>query len=210
MDSNINISYNKKMESKLNDSNPDEMAQEIRILETERCFLRPPSVDDHDEVWTAAHHEANITKGMLWDPPKTKEEMNDWTERSVSGWKQGNNLSWTIENKNTKEFLGRIVIRQQENMKNTWYMGYWIHPEQEGKGYTTEAAKAVRDAGFKIMKIDTLISSHADWNIGSGRVLAKIGMRHTGHNPKGFIKHGKNVPEEEYKMTYDEWLHLNR
>lgn len=101
--------------------------------------------------------------------------------------------------------MGRIVIRKQKDAHDVWYIGFWMHPDQQGKGYVTEAAQAAVDAAFGRIRMNAIVSSHADWNVGSGKVLQKIGMRRTGYNPAGFTKHGKDVPEEEYELTYDEW-----
>lgn len=184
----------------------EEMANEIQVVETERLRLRLPTIEDRESVWTAAHHESDLTKGMLWDPPETLEQVDEWTQNSLLGWERGDSLTWTIEGKESQEFLGRLVIRKQENKDNVWYLGFWIHPHHQGKGYVTEAAQAAVDAAFEHMNMNTIISSHADWNTGSGKVLVKIGMRHMGHNPAGFKKHGKDIPEEEYELTYDEWM----
>ncbi len=183
----------------------EELVSAVRILETERCRLRPPSDEDRENVWTAAHHPSDITKGMLWDPPEKKEVIDEWTKNSLKSWEQGDNLQWTITDKETEEFLGRIVIRKQENKDNVWYIGFWAHPDKQGKGYTTEAAKAVVDAAFQILGVQSIISSHATWNKGSGNVLLKVGMKYTGHNPAGFKKHGEDVPEEEYELTRTDW-----
>jgi hypothetical protein len=61
------------MESKRDEVDLKERAQEVRILETERLRLRPPQREDRDAVWSAAHHPSELTKGMLWDPPETME-----------------------------------------------------------------------------------------------------------------------------------------
>lgn len=178
----------------------------MQMIETDRLRLRLPQPKDREGVWSAAHHEADITKGMMWDPPETMDEIDQWTLNALDGWKRGDSLTWTIEQKATQEFIGRIVMRKQQEKGNVWYIGFWIHPHHQRKGYVTEAVAAVIDAGFTRIHMNAIVSSHADWNTGSAKALLKIGMRHTGHNPAGFQKHGKDVPEEEYELTYDEWV----
>lgn len=54
--------------------------------------------------------------------------------------------------------------------------------------------------------LDTrLTTEHASWNEGSGKVLLNVGFIHIGHLPCGFIKHGKEIPEEEYALKREEW-----
>lgn len=182
-----------------------ETVHDMEILETNRLRLRKPDFGDREAVWSAAHHEANITKGMLWDPPQTMEELDGFTRDSLDGWTRGDSLVWTIEEKDTHEFLGRIALRKKEE-KRAWYVGFWIHPHHHGRGFVTEAARAVIAAAFERLHAPAIVSSHAEWNVASGKVMAKLGMRRVGHNPVGFVKHGKSVPEEEYELTYDEWM----
>ncbi len=187
-----------------------DVAQHMRLIETERLRLREPRLEDRDGVWSAAHHPANITKGMQWDPPTTKEEPDVFTKKALDGWEDGDHLVWTIEDKSTKEFLGRFALLKREDKNDRWYIGYWLHPNHHGKGYLTEAAQAAVDAAFEHMRIDSIISSHASWNVASGRVMQKIGMRHVGHDPKGFHKHGEDHPEEQYELTREEWERAGR
>ncbi len=193
------------MESQSHDQTLEEMAGEIQVIETKRLRLRLPKMEDRDGVWSAAHHASDMTKGLSWDPPTSMEELDKFTKESLEGWKRGDSLVWTIEDKETHAFFGRVVIRKQEKKDDVWYIGYWIHPDHQGNGYITEAAQAAVDAAFDHIHMNAIISSHATWNTISGRVLSKIGMRHTGGNPMGFMKKGEYVSEEEYELTYDEW-----
>lgn len=178
----------------------------LRTIETDRLRLRPPEFQDRDGVWSAAHHPANITKGMQWDPPKTKEEPDEFTRTAIDGWEKGDQFTWSIDAKDADEFVGRVAILKRKDKNDRWYIGYWLHPDRHGQGYMAEAAKAAVDAVFEHMGIDSIISSHASWNAASGKVLQKIGMRHMGHDPEGFRKNGERHPEEQYELTREEWL----
>lgn len=177
----------------------------LRTLETERLRLRMPVFEDRDGVWSAAHHPADITKGMQWDPPTTKEEPDEFTRIALEGWEKGDHFVWSIDDKDTGAFLGRVAILKRKDKGFRWYIGYWLHPDHHGKGLMTEACAAAIDAVFTHLPVDSIISSHASWNEASGKVLRKIGMRHVGHDPEGFHKHGKNYPEEQYELTREEW-----
>jgi len=59
-------------------------------------------------------------------------------------------------------------------------IGYRLMPEYWGRGLATEAARATIAFGFATLKLDQIIALTIKENIGSIRVLEKIGMRGDG------------------------------
>lgn len=172
-------------------------------IRTKRCRLRYVSEDDIPHVWSASR-VAGFNDGMRWDPPKEIEELYEPLRRNQEAWVKGMCYTWTIEKRDTGDFLGRIDIRQ-EPAHGTWSIGFWIYPEQQGNGYATEAAKALIDFGFSRLKARVISAAHAKWNVSSRRVMEKVGMRLVGENPCGFKKSGKCVEEFEYEIKVNDW-----
>ncbi len=180
------------------------------VLTTERCTLRRLSSDDHAHIWTATR-TPGFTDGMSWDPPESEAEMQTFTDSALKDWETGEKYVWTIERKDNQGFIGRIELkRDREQSGNTWGLGYFIHPDEQKKGYATEASIEVVRFAFEGLKADTILSSHADWNMASGNVLKKIGMKHTGHTVGRVVKKGVPVKSEEYTLTREEWEQQRR
>ena len=59
-------------------------------------------------------------------------------------------------------------------------LGYWLAPEAWGRGYATEAGRAVVAIARHALRLKRLHSGHFVDNPASGRVLAKLGFRSTG------------------------------
>lgn len=55
-------------------------------------------------------------------------------------------------------------------------LGYWIARAHWGRGYATEAARAVLDMAFHGLRLGRIEAGHFADNAGSGRVLAKLGF----------------------------------
>ncbi len=170
------------------------------ILTTERCRLRPIDATDAEYVWSASRHPG-FTDGMLWNPPETMEEIHTWTERTLARW--GEEYAWTIETL-SEEFLGRISLRKTEE-SDVWNIGYWLHPTVWGKGYMTEALTEVVRFGFEDVHAHSITSAHASWNEKSGKVLRRAGFKRVGSTDCGFMKNGKPVPEDNYRITREEF-----
>lgn len=172
-------------------------------LQTERCILKCVSEDDVECVWSASR-VPGFTDGMLWDPAETKDEIVQNIYTTIENWKKGEDFGFSIYTKAEKKCIGRIGIRLREG-EDHWNIGYWMHPDYQGKGLMTEAVVAVVNWGFFQLKAQRITSEHASWNEASGKVLQKAGFQYVGHLDCGFIKHGKEIPEECYEIKRGDW-----
>ncbi len=162
-------------------------------LITARCLLRAPSQADIPHIFSATR-VPGFNDGMLWEPPTSEGELQAPLEQNLEAWKTGHAFTFTIETQKDSTFVGRITIRPASGI-SVWDIGFWLHPNQEGKGFMTEAARAIVDFGFEKLGADAIEACHATWNIRSRRVLERIGMREVEYLAQGFQKQGKWVPE---------------
>ena len=73
-------------------------------------------------------------------------------------------------------------------------MPYW------GRGYATEAARAVVAYAFDELGLNRVFAFHFTNNPASGRVLQKIGMRHEGTRRAHTRKDGAFLDSESYAI----------
>lgn len=163
------------------------------VLETPRCRLRVPLEADIPHVFSASR-VPGFSDGMFWEPPETPAELLFPLERNLAAWRSGTAYTFTVETRNLV-FVGRVALRQTAQ-GGVWNLGFWTHPEQQGRGYMTEAATAALDFGFTRLGAERVEACHAVWNLRSRRVLEKIGMTFTRRVPEGFRKQGVWVAED--------------
>ena len=118
----------------------------LEIL-TERCRLRYPHKKDIPHIWSATR-VSGFNDGMLWDPPEHIGELDTPLVRNHESWARGDAFTWSIDDRQSSEFIGRISIRS-EDIDGEWSIGFWIHPSIQGRGYATEAARAIVEFGFE-------------------------------------------------------------
>jgi ribosomal-protein-alanine N-acetyltransferase len=162
-------------------------------LTTPRLVLRRPLESDVTHIFSATRY-AGFNDGMLWEPPEKIEDMKDSISNSLKPWKSGQGYNFSIDERETGEFLGRISIRQEKEI-DRWNIGFWTHPVHQGKGIMTEAAGAVIELGFETLGAQEITACHAIWNKASERVLIKVGMRFVEYLEQGFQKRGEWVAE---------------
>jgi ribosomal-protein-alanine N-acetyltransferase len=84
---------------------------------------------------------------------------------------------WAARLEETEEFIGWCVLCHIElNPENPIEVGYRIHQKFWNKGYATEMGKVLKEYAKIKLKIENIVGiTHPD-NIGSCKVLEKIGL----------------------------------
>lgn len=187
-------------------------------LETERLRLRIPNESDIPHVFSASR-VAGFNDGMLWNPPETEEELRGPLERATKAWQEAHSYQFTFETKEDRAFVGRISLRPPYDQlapedfggaENALELGYWTHPDQQGRGYMTEAVNAVVRLGFETLEVDALVALHTLWNDASQRVLEKAGFRRIRVYREGFVKNGIAHDEALVRLDRADWSALPR
>ena len=176
------------------------------VLETPRCRLRAPSGADIPHIFSASR-VPGFTAGMLWEPPETPAELLAPLGRNLAAWRSGAAYTFTVE---TRElvFVGRVALRQ--TAQGRWNLGFWTHPEQQGRGYMTEAATAVLNLGFTRLGAEHIEACHALRNLKSRRVLEKLGLTFVRRVPEGFQKNGVWIAEDCLGVSRGAWTELHK
>lgn len=145
-------------------------------LETERLILRKFTLDDVDAVFEFGANE-EIHKYTGDQMLKSKEEVaalirNVWFEDYK---KYGYGRLATIYKPDNK-LIGFAGLKYLPEFDET-DLGYRFLPHYWGKGLATEASKAILDYGFEQLGIKRIIAIAMPENIGSWKVLEKVGMQ---------------------------------
>lgn len=149
---------------------------EIEIV-TERIKLRLIDFSDLDSIHklhslpeTDEFNALGIPKNI----EETKSIIEPWiTENELSKIK---NYTFAIENKSAKEFIGLIGLKLGNKKYRRGEVWYKIHSDYWKKGYATESLKAVINYGFETLELHRIEAGCAVANIGSIKVLEKVGM----------------------------------
>ena len=132
-------------------------------IETPRFILRIPSEVDIPHIFSATRHKG-FNAGMAWEAPASEAELTAPLLRTLEAWKYGNGIAFTMEERETGDFLGRISIRKTKT-KDVWNIGFFTHPNHQGKGIMTEAVKAILQFGFSHLKASRIEAAYAVWNL---------------------------------------------
>ena len=77
--------------------------------------------------------------------------------------------------------IGQLSFAQISSLeKNTWELGYILSPFYQRQGYTSEAAAALLDFGFREWKIHRVVAHCNPENVPSWKLLERAGFRREG------------------------------
>jgi ribosomal-protein-alanine N-acetyltransferase len=177
-------------------------------IETPRLRLRVPWAEDIPFIFEATRHPG-FNDGMVWDAPTTLQELEEPLRKALEAWRAGTAFTFSIIHRQTDEFLGRIAIRAGHDdgstVKGVWNIGFFLHPDHQGKGYMREAAGAVLRLGFEKLGATIVEAYYATWNKASESVLHAIGMSFVANYKEGFKKQGRWVEENKVAITRLAW-----
>jgi [ribosomal protein S5]-alanine N-acetyltransferase len=176
-------------------------------IETTRCLLRCPSAADIPAVFAATRF-AGFNDGMQWEPPATIDELTEPLQEQLLAWQTGTMFGFTIAELASDRLLGRVGICKT-NRVNVWNLGFWTHPEHQGRGYMTEAVTAIMTFGFDRLEATHIEASYALWNKSSKRVLEKVGMKFIAYIPHAFQKQGRWIEANKMRISKADWLALD-
>lgn len=96
---------------------------------------------------------------------------------------------------------------QQDVMCKNMELGYWIAEPYWGQGIATNAVTLMVQYGFKHWDINRIFAKPFAVNIGSLRVLEKVGFRKEGLFKAAVYKRGRYIDFLEYAIHRTEWEH---
>ena len=143
------------------------------ILETQRLSLREMTPHDAENAYLL-NLDPDVLKYTGDAPFGSIEEARNFLLK-YDHYKKNGFGRWAVINNSTHEFIGWCGLRYVAD-KNEYDVGYRLNKIFWNKGYATEAAKACIDIGFIKFNIKRIIGNVMKENIGSIRVLEKIGM----------------------------------
>lgn len=145
----------------------------IENLETERTIMRKLTKEDATHFYTLNLDE-EVLKYTGDKPFENLQASVDFLTNYDQYEKYGVGRLAVID-KETSEFLGWCGLKFSED-KNEYDIGFRFYKKHWNKGFATETAKKCLDFGFNKLKIEKIVGRAMTENIGSIKVLEKIGM----------------------------------
>ena len=143
------------------------------ILETNRTYLREFNSNDSSELYNL-NLDPEVIK-FTGDSPFLNIKEAETFISNYDHYKLNNFGRWAVINKENQEFIGWCGLKYTSE-KDEYDIGFRFYKKYWNLGYATETAKACINYGFNKLNLKKIIGRVMIDNLGSVRVLEKIGL----------------------------------
>ncbi len=151
-----------------------------KIAETERFVIREILPTDTDGMFEL-DSDPEVHKYLGNKPVANKEQIINVINFIRQQYIDNRIGRWAIIDKITNEFIGwtglKFVTELTNNHQNYYDLGYRLKRKYWGKGIATETALISLEYAFNIIKTEEVFAAASVENMGSNKVLQKIGFK---------------------------------
>ena len=169
------------------------------FAETDRFILREILPQDAQGLYEL-DSDPEVHRYLGNKPVKSIEQIRELIQFIRQQYVDNGIGRWAIIDKTTGAFVGwtglKLVKERTNNHIDYYDLGYRLIRKYWGKGIATETAVASLDYGFNVLSVTEIYAMADCQNIGSNKVLRKVGLT--------FIE------EFDYNGVKHNWYKINR
>ena len=177
-----------------------------REIRTERLLLRRYRESDLDRL--AAIKALPEVARYLYGGPATREEVEALLERRIASTRLEEDDDWVVlavERQEDGLLLGDVTIFLRSVEHRQVEVGYVFHPDSGGRGYATEATRALIDFAFTELRAHRVFARTDARNEPSAALCRRLGMREEAHFKEAEIFKDEWGEELVFAILDREW-----
>jgi RimJ/RimL family protein N-acetyltransferase len=171
------------------------------VLETERLALRRPTLADVRAIAHLANDRRIAENTRRLPHPYLQDHAVEFVRAMAADRRE---TVFLIEHAHSPIGMVGLDWREQGGPE----LGYWLGVEHWGRGFGTEAARAVIDFFFEEFDAEHLISGARVANPSSRNILEKCGFQWSGVELHRFEALGSSTPVDRFRLTRSVWSSL--
>jgi RimJ/RimL family protein N-acetyltransferase len=181
------------------------MPLQTPTLSTARLRLRPFTEADTDAIFNL---QSNPQVLRYWDAPPWREraQAERFIARCVQMAQEDRGIRLALERSEDDVFIGWCALFRWNPEYRSAGIGYCLSEAAWGQGFATEAATALLQWAFDTLDLNRVQSETDTRNIGSARVLEKLGFVREGTLREDCIVNGEVSDSWVYGLLRREWV----
>lgn len=178
----------------------------FNTIETERLILRELNKEDFASVHSYASNP-EVSKYLPWEPNSevdTQVFLDGVIKYQFDSPRYDYEMA--VVTRVDNQLIGACSIHVSSPQNREGWIGYCYNKQHWRSGYASEAAKAIIKFGFDDLQLHRIFATCDPNNVGSAKVLEKIGMKREGHLREHKWQKGKwrdsflySILEHEYR-----------
>ena len=176
--------------------------KEFPTLATDRLCLRQFNNADLENVFSGLTHPDVVEYyGVSFESVEATKEQMLWfsdLEKNATG------LWWTICTKGDGKFIGAGGLNDLDKENKKAEIGFWLLPENWGRGIMTEAVPLILNHAFNNLRIHRVEGFVETENENCIKALLKLKFMREGTMKDCEVKNGKTISLQVYAKFKDE------
>ena len=174
-------------------------------LETDRLILREFDAGDWQDVlvYTSDPLVVQYMSFGPYTPAQAREWVNGCVSRAQEQPRRCFELALVPHGED--RVIGDITLELDQDQPRMGSFAYVLHRPYWGRGYATEAMRALFNFGFDQLDLHRVYDACDVRNLASARVMEKLGLRREGHVRDRLWKDGTIHDEFQYAILAREW-----
>ena len=177
-------------------------------LDSERVYIRKLEMDDLQALLDLRLRNRHFFKPfepLTSDSHYTLEGQQEILEKVRNSWEDGSGYGFGIFLTNNN-LIGRVNLSNV--VRGAWEsctMGYFLDENCNGQGFTTEAVRLAIGFAFGPAELHRIQAAVMPRNVGSIRVLEKVGFQYDGFSEFYLKINGVWEDHNLYSITRERW-----
>ena len=163
-------------------------------LWTARLRIRPLRRTDAEDIYAYAR-DPLVAEHVLWDAHVSLDDTHTYLGLVDARYGHGVAMEWAMELEG--RVVGTIGYFDRREDHRRAELGYALGRAWWGRGLVSEAAAAVLTHGFEALRLERVVATARVENVGSRRVLEKLGFRR-----EGTLRHHLFVKRRWWDVAY--------
>lgn len=180
------------------------MNQSVLPLTTDRLTLR--LYREGDDVWMyELYSRPEVTRLLLDEPWTPAFAVNRLADRIVKTDLHGDlqTLALVIEHDGTP--IGDIMMWLSDQTGKAAEIGWVLNPDAGGRGFATEAVRAVLDLAFGDLGLHRVVAQMDARNTASASLAERLGMRQEAYFRQNWWSKGQWTDTRVFAVLGSEW-----
>jgi len=177
-------------------------------IETDRLLLRRFTFNDIDDIVELVSHPSVARVGNKIKASATEVKKYLEMQNLMQPFELNKCFDLGIELKEQNKIIGFVGLIRKNHKQGE--VGWALNIGYRGRGYATEAARALISYGFQTLGLHRILADTSNMNVSSLKVMERLGMRREGHYRESEFQDGRWMDVLVYAILADEWFTIDR
>ncbi len=180
------------------------MAELALPIVTDRLRLRTYRLDDLEPT-LAYYSDPVVARYIPWEPWPRADAEEHIQRRIARTGLDGPDSALSLVVERNRQVIGDVVLWPADKTLERGEMGWAFHPAASGRGYATEAVRALIGVAFGVYGMRRVIAQLDARNASSARLCERVGMTKEAHLRQDRWAKGEWTDNVIYGLLAEEW-----